>query len=200
MTWSNFRFFYTDHIVVPLPPEHRFPMNKYRLLHETLVNENIIPEAQLHPAPPVKLEDLLLAHSEKYVLGLKNNSLPEKELRPIGLNWSPELLMRSYCAVGGFIEASYSALERGYSGMLAGGTHHAHTDRGEGYCVFNDFAVAALKLLKENEVKKILILDLDVHQGNGNSSILGQRDDVFVMSIHGEKNYPFRKEIGRAHV
>ena len=193
MSWRNFLFYYTDHIEVPLPPEHRFPMSKYRMLHETLVNEGVLSESQLFAAPPARIEDLLLAHSENYVLGLKNNTLSEKELRPIGLTWSPELLMRSYCAVGGFIEASLSALERGFSSMLAGGTHHAHADRGEGYCVFNDFAVSALKLISEDEVKKVLIIDLDVHQGNGNSSILGQRSDVFVLSLHGEKNYPFRK-------
>jgi acetoin utilization deacetylase AcuC-like enzyme len=91
------------------------------------------------------------------------------------------------------VAATESALKHGFSALLAGGTHHAHADRGEGYCVFNDFAVAALRLIELKKVKKILIIDLDVHQGNGNSSILGKRDDIFILSIHGEKNYPFRK-------
>ncbi|WPU67113.1 histone deacetylase family protein [Peredibacter starrii] len=187
------QFFYTDHIQVPLPPGHRFPMQKYRLLHEALVNENVLTEDQLYPAEVASDEDVLRVHTEHYVMGLKNNTLSEKELRPIGLTWSPELLIRSYTAVGGFIAATDSALRNGFSALLAGGTHHAHADRGEGYCVFNDFAVAALRLLEMKKVKKILIIDLDVHQGNGNSSILGNRDDVFILSLHGDKNYPFRK-------
>lgn len=193
MSWSDYSFFYTDHIEVPLPPGHRFPMRKYRMLREELLFEKIITPAQLLPAPEVALEDLLRAHAERYVMGLKNNTLSEKELRPIGLTWSEHLLRRSYASVGGFVAASDAALDSGFAALLAGGTHHAHADRGEGYCVFNDFAVASLRLLEQKKVKKILILDLDVHQGNGNSSILGKREDVFIISLHGEKNYPFRK-------
>jgi acetoin utilization deacetylase AcuC-like enzyme len=193
MTWENYSFFYTDHIEVPLPPGHRFPMKKYRMLREKVIIDGIIHPNQLHESPMVLDEDLLRAHEESYVFGLKNNTLTEKELRPIGLTWSPELLNRSYSSAGGFVAATDSALKTGFSALLAGGTHHAHADRGEGYCVFNDFAVAALRLIELKKAKKILIIDLDVHQGNGNSSILGKRDDVFILSIHGEKNYPFRK-------
>lgn len=193
MNWNNFSFYYTDHIEVPLPPGHRFPMDKYRKLREKLLNDGVIDPTQLIPAAAVPDEDLLRAHSEGYVYGLKNKTLSEKELRPIGLTWSEELLLRSYTSVGGFVSATESALKDGFSALLAGGTHHAHADRGEGYCVFNDFAVAALRLLDLKKVGKILIIDLDVHQGNGNSSILGQRSDVFILSLHGEKNYPFRK-------
>jgi acetoin utilization deacetylase AcuC-like enzyme len=193
MTWENYFFYYTDHIEVPLPPGHRFPMKKYRMLREKVMADGIIHPNQLHESPMVLDEDLLRAHDEAYVFGLKNKTLSEKELRPIGLTWSPELLNRSYSSAGGFVAVTDSALTTGFSALLAGGTHHAHADRGEGYCVFNDFAVAALRLIELKKVKKILILDLDVHQGNGNSSILGKRDDVFILSIHGEKNYPFRK-------
>lgn len=193
MHWERYRFYYTDHVHIPLPEGHRFPIEKYRLLRETLLNEQIISPSQLSPASPALEEELLLAHLPRYVMGLKNNTLDQKELRLIGLTWSKELLMRSYCSVGGFIAATETALENGFSALLAGGTHHAHADRGEGYCVFNDFAVAALRLLKQERIKRVLIIDLDVHQGNGNSSILGKRDDVFIMSIHGEKNFPFRK-------
>jgi acetoin utilization deacetylase AcuC-like enzyme len=193
MKWHQYDFFYTDHIHVPLPVGHRFPMEKYRLLRESLIQENVLETHQLFPSPPASVEDLQLAHTDRYINGLMNQKLSDKELRPIGLTWSSELLKRSFCSVGGFIKTTESALEKGFSGFLAGGTHHAHADKGEGYCVFNDFAVAALRLLKKKTVRKILIIDLDVHQGNGNSSILGNHNDVFVFSIHGEKNYPFRK-------
>lgn len=163
------------------------------MLREKLLSDQVMRTEQLIPARPVSDEDLLRAHSPSYVSGLKEGTLSEKELRPIGLTWSRELLERSYTSVGGFVAATEDALKNGYSALLAGGTHHAHADRGEGYCVFNDFAVAALKLLEEKKVKKILIVDLDVHQGNGNSSILGHREDVFILSLHGERNYPFRK-------
>jgi acetoin utilization deacetylase AcuC-like enzyme len=193
MKWDSYPFYYTDHIEVPLPEEHRFPMKKYRLLREGLLEEGLVHTQQLHMAPTALDEELLLAHTEEYLLSLKNNTITEKLLRPIGLTWSTSLLKRSYHSVGGFIAATEGALVHGFSALLAGGTHHAHADRGEGYCVFNDFAVAALRLINLKKVKKVLIIDLDVHQGNGNSSILGSREDVFIFSIHGEKNYPFRK-------
>jgi acetoin utilization deacetylase AcuC-like enzyme len=191
--WDNFHFYYTDHIEVPMPPGHRFPMEKYRLLHEAVLRDGLVRPDQLFPAPHADKIDLLKAHDQFYVDGLFQNSLTEKELRPIGLPWSEILLKRSTAAVGGFIEASEKALLNGFSALLAGGTHHAHAGSGEGYCVFNDFACAAIRLLDLKKAKKILIIDLDVHQGNGNSSILGKRDDVFILSLHGEKNYPFRK-------
>jgi acetoin utilization deacetylase AcuC-like enzyme len=178
MEWSNAKFFTIHHHDVPLPPGHRFPMGKYTLLYEKLLAEKIISTQQVHPGPQADFKD---------------GTLPAQELRPIGLPWSPGMFQRSLCSVGGFIAATENAISDGFSALLAGGTHHAHRDRGEGYCVFNDFAVAALKLLSNNRLKKILIIDLDVHQGNGNSSILGKREDVFILSLHGEKNYPFRK-------
>ncbi len=193
MSWPSLTFFTTDHVDVPLPPGHRFPMEKYRLLREKLLRDSVVKLEQLVPATPASDVDLLRAHDRRYVEGLRNHTLPEKELRPIGLTWSPQLLERSLTSVGGFIAATDHALKDGFSALLAGGTHHAHADRGEGYCVFNDFAVAALRLLDLGRVKRILIIDLDVHQGNGNSSILGHREDVFILSLHGERNYPFRK-------
>jgi acetoin utilization deacetylase AcuC-like enzyme len=193
MSWERKKFFYTDHIEVPLPSGHRFPMQKYRMLREELLKQDVMTSDQLFPAPEASVDELALAHTQDYIQGLINNTIPEKELRPIGLTWSPLLLKRSLCSVGGFLKASEEALKNKFSAQLAGGTHHAHADRGEGYCVFNDFAVAALKLIDKKLAKKILIIDLDVHQGNGNSSILGNRDDVFILSLHGEKNYPFRK-------
>lgn len=176
-----------------MPQGHRFPMQKYRLLREALLHSGLISPEQLHPAPKAQEVDLLRAHDERYVMGLKLGTLSEKEVRPIGLPFGPELYQRSLVSCGGFIAATESALEVGYSVLLAGGTHHAHRDRGEGFCVFNDFAVASLRLLAHKRCRRVLILDLDVHQGNGNSSILGEREDVFICSLHGEKNYPFRK-------
>jgi acetoin utilization deacetylase AcuC-like enzyme len=168
-------------------------MEKYRLLRQKLLAEKYLHPKQIRQAPEIELEDLLRAHTADYVYGLKNNTLSEKQLKPIGLPWSEALWKRSLTSVGGFVAACETALTLGLSGCLAGGTHHAHADRGEGYCVFNDFAVAALKLLQQKKIKHLLILDLDVHQGNGNSSLLGQHPQVFICSIHGRDNYPFRK-------
>lgn len=193
MNWSNAKFFTAHTHRVPLPEGHRFPMDKYRLLYEKLIEEGVVRVDQIHPAPPVEIPDLLLAHDERYVFGFRDGTLPAQELRPIGLPWSKDFFIRSLHSVGGFIAATENALSDGFSAVLAGGTHHAHRDRGEGYCVFNDFAVGALRLTTTGRAKKVLIIDLDVHQGNGNSSILGGRDDVFIFSMHGEKNYPFRK-------
>lgn len=176
-----------------MPQGHRFPMHKYRLLREALLHSQLISPLQLHPAPKAQETDLLRAHDEHYVMGLKHGTLTEKEVRPIGLPMGPELFQRSLVSCGGFVAATHAALEVGYSALLAGGTHHAHRNSGEGFCVFNDFAVAALKLIEERHLRRIIILDLDVHQGNGNSSILGEREDVFICSVHGERNYPFRK-------
>lgn len=192
-TWSQHQFWFTDHISVPLPPGHRFPMTKYRLLREALLEQGLLSSEQLHPAPLASMEDLLRAHTAHYVEGLKNNTLDIKETRPIGLPVGEDLFRRSLAGVGGFVQAAESSLETGFAAQLAGGTHHAFADHGEGFCVFNDFAVAALKLLSLKKVKRILILDLDVHQGNGTSAILGNRNDVFIVSLHGERNYPFRK-------
>ena len=167
-------------------------MGKYQRLELELLEQKIFLPSQIIQATPVDLEDLKRVHTDSYIENVKTNSDP-KELRPIGLTWSEQLYVRSVTTVGGFVKAAESSLRDGFSALLAGGTHHAHSNRGEGYCVFNDFAVAALKLLAEKKVSRILIIDLDVHQGNGNSSILGNRDDVFILSLHGERNYPFRK-------
>lgn len=191
--WDEIPFFYTDSYQVPLPEGHRFPMQKYRMLRERLVSEGILASSQLTISPTIDEEDLLLVHTSEYVEGLRTNSLGAKLARPIGLPITPELFTRSLASVGGFVRAAEVALEKGFSAQLAGGTHHAFADHGEGFCVFNDFAVAAMKLLAQKRVRNILILDLDVHQGNGTSAILGNSKEVFITSIHGERNYPFRK-------
>lgn len=193
MSWSHHRFFYTDHQEVLLPEGHRFPMEKYRSLRLKLLEDEIMHPSQLLPSPPCSLSDLALAHNQDYIEGIRTGSLDPKLARLIGLPLTESLYLRSLCSVGGFLSAVKEARESGFSAQLAGGTHHAFAGHGEGFCVFNDFAVATLKHLRERPQDRILILDLDVHQGNGNSAILGKTDNVFIVSIHGERNYPFRK-------
>ncbi|MFY0614239.1 MAG: histone deacetylase [Hyphomicrobiaceae bacterium] len=187
------RFFYPDTPELPLPDKHRFPISKYRLLRERVIAENLLGGAELVPSPPVSVEHLLQAHSADYIESILNGTLSPKAQRRIGLPWSSTLARRSRATVGGSLAAARQALTSGVSGQLAGGTHHAHRDFGSGYCVFNDLAVAALTLLAERAVDRVAILDLDVHQGDGNAAILRDNPDVFVASLHGEKNFPFRK-------
>jgi acetoin utilization deacetylase AcuC-like enzyme len=187
------KIFYSDHYTIDLPEGHRFPMRKYRMLRETLLERGIVEQHELFDPGVASREDVLLAHTERYVDGVMTGTLPPLEQRRIGFPWSESLVTRSLATVAGCIASTYAALEDGFSGNLAGGTHHAMSDAGEGFCVFNDCAVSILRLMKEGRIRRAAIVDLDVHQGNGNSEILGMRDDVFVFSMHGAKNYPFRK-------
>jgi acetoin utilization deacetylase AcuC-like enzyme len=187
------RIFYPDTPELPLPEKHRFPISKYRLLREKVVNEKLLGRAQLAPSPPASIRELQLAHHVDYVESVLAGTLTTAAQRTIGLPWSATLARRSRATVGGSLAAGREALQHGISGQLAGGTHHAHRTFGSGYCVFNDLAVAALTLLDEATVSRVAILDLDVHQGDGNASILKGRPDTFIVSIHGEKNFPFTK-------
>lgn len=189
----GYRVYYSDHYTLPLPEGHRFPMAKYRMLRDLLVAERIIAAAQLQPSPIASRDLLCLAHDPLYVAAIENGSVDVEIVKRIGFPWTPELYARSAATVGGAVGAALAALRDGVAGNLAGGTHHAHFDRGEGYCVFNDLAVAARHLLHTGAVHRVAIVDLDVHQGNGNSSILALDSAIFVASIHGEKNYPFKK-------
>ncbi|MBL8196285.1 MAG: histone deacetylase, partial [Blastocatellia bacterium] len=148
---------------------------------------------ELHEPQVVTPEVVTIAHTRKSVESICNGTIDKKAMRRIGFPWSPSLVTRSLASVGGALCAALAALEAGVSGNLAGGTHHALVNAGEGYCVFNDIAVVVLHLLKEKKIRRAAIVDLDVHQGNGNSDILGNREEVFIFSMHGEKNYPFRK-------
>jgi acetoin utilization deacetylase AcuC-like enzyme len=168
-------------------------MEKYRMLRDYLINEKIISLDQLKQAPLATDEILSLAHDPEYIKSMRDGTIDQQIIKRIGFPWSYALFERSCATVGGALAACESSLQSGISGCLAGGTHHAHYDRGEGYCVFNDIAVASRYLKKNQKVNRIAIIDLDVHQGNGNSSILSSDPDVFVASIHGEKNYPFKK-------
>lgn len=186
-------FFFPDTPDLPLPPGHRFPAGKYRMLRAMLELEGVLADRGLAPSPSATRADLERAHDPAYVEAVLTGSLDAAIIRRIGLPWSEVLVARSRATVGGSVAAARAALEHGLSGQLAGGTHHAHRDFGSGYCVFNDLAVAALTLLDEGRVRRIAILDLDVHQGDGNAAILGGRPDVLVVSVHGENNFPFRK-------
>jgi len=187
------RFFHPDTPDLPLPPGHRFPTGKYRLLRELVGREGTLGGAALLPSPPAEWRDLRRAHSDDYVDAVLGGALAPEVQRRIGIPWSATLVLRSRMTVGGSLAAARAALRDGISGQLAGGTHHAHRDFGSGFCVFNDLAVAALTLLDEGAVARVAVVDLDVHQGDGNAAILAADPRVFVLSVHGEKNFPFRK-------
>ncbi len=186
--------FYSDHFVLPLPEGHRFPMAKYAGLRERIVADGIVLSDDLHEAPAAAWEDLLLVHEPGYVDAVANGTLPPEAQRRIGFPWSPQMVERSRRSVGATIAAARAALADGVAANLAGGTHHSFADRGEGFCIFNDAAVAARVLQRDRHARRIAIVDLDVHQGNGTAAIFAGDPSVFTFSMHGEKNFPFRKE------
>lgn len=182
----------------PLPDGHRFPMIKYELLPEQLMYEGTIAEANLFEPGVLSEEELLRTHDADYWHKLKSQSLSRSEERRTGFPLSPELVHRERTIMQGTIECALKAIEHGAALNIAGGTHHAYADRGEGFCLLNDLALAANHLIKNKLKKRILIIDLDVHQGNGTASIFENRTDVFTFSMHGAKNYPMKKE--RSHL
>lgn len=194
------RFYYPDVIDMPLPEGHRFPGGKYRMLRELLVRESGLGTAALLPSPVATREQLLSAHSETYLDSVLTGTVSPEIMRRIGLPWSETLVARSRATVGGSLAAARAALQYGISGQLAGGTHHAHRDFGSGFCVFNDLAVTALTLLDEGQVSRVAIIDLDVHQGDGNAAILGADPRVFTLSVQGARNFPFRRVPGTLDV
>lgn len=185
--------FYSDQFVLPLPPGHRFPMQKYKLVREGA--EAGTSALEFAEAPAVTDGVLALAHHPAYIRKVSEGSLSLDEQRLIGFPWSPEMVERSRRSAGATVAACRASFEQGVAFNLAGGTHHAYADHGEGFCVFNDSAIAARLMQAERRVSRVAIVDLDVHQGNGTASILANDDSVFTLSLHGEKNYPFRKEI-----
>jgi acetoin utilization deacetylase AcuC-like enzyme len=186
--------YYSDQFTFPLPEGHRFPHQKYALLRQRVLASGVFSPDELHIAEPADVEQLLLVHNLEYVQKVISGTLSDKELRRIGLPWSPGLVERSKRSVGGTIAACRSALDNGIAANLAGGTHHAYADHGEGYCVFNDCAIASRQMQKEGLARQVVLLDLDVHQGNGSASVFSGDESVFTFSIHGEKNFPFHKE------
>lgn len=191
--------FYADHFVLPLPEGHRFPMRKYSLLRERLSQE--LPSLHMQQAPAASDGELALAHAPAYIQAVRTGSLPPQMQREIGFPWSEGMVERSRRSAGATIAAARLALSEGLAGNLAGGTHHAAGDQGGGFCVFNDVAVAARLMQAERfrqtkRVLKVAVVDLDVHQGNGTAQIFAQDPSVYTMSLHGEKNFPFRKVQG----
>lgn len=184
--------FYADHFVLPLPAGHRFPMSKYRLLRDGLTGT---PGLRFCEAPAATDTQLLLAHDPVYVQKVVTGTLEAKEQREIGFPWTPEMVERSRRSVGATVAACHSAMQQGIAVNLAGGTHHAYRDKGSGFCVFNDAAVAARVMQRQSgRPFNIAIIDLDVHQGNGTAAIFKNDPSVFTLSLHGDKNFPFRKE------
>jgi acetoin utilization deacetylase AcuC-like enzyme len=184
--------FYTDHFVLPLPEGHRFPMQKYRLLREAIATH---PQINLVEAPVASDTQLLYAHTPSYIQKVVAGGLSPQEQSAIGFPWSERMVERSKRSVGATIAACQSALIDGVAVNLAGGTHHAYRDHGGGFCVFNDAAVAA-RVLQKNQGSdfRVAIVDLDVHQGNGTAAILKNDERIFTLSLHGENNFPFQKE------
>jgi acetoin utilization deacetylase AcuC-like enzyme len=192
--------FYSDRFVLPLPDGHKFPMAKYSGLRERILAEAILRPEDLREAPAAAWEDVRLVHTAAYVDAVASGTLPKEMQRRIGFPWSPEMVERSRRSVGATIAAAHAALDDGAAANLAGGTHHSFAGRGEGYCVFNDVAVAARVLQRDGCARAIAIVDLDVHQGNGTAAIFAADQSVFTFSMHGEKNFPFRKEISTLDV
>ncbi|RYE92518.1 MAG: histone deacetylase, partial [Myxococcales bacterium] len=174
-----------------LPTGHRFPIGKYRRLYDTLAPAH---ERLMQQAGRASLDDLRLVHTEGYIRSIEDGTLDPKVARRLGFPLTPELADRSRRSVGGTLAALDWAMEQGAAGHLAGGTHHGFIDRGEGYCVYNDVAVAVAVARRDHGVRRVAIVDLDVHQGNGTAAIFAADPDVFTLSLHGERNYPFRKE------
>ena len=185
------KIIYSDRFVLPLPDGHRFPMQKYRLLREAV--EIALPHAHFIEAPHTTDGVLALAHHPDYIHRVAHGLLTAQEQRAIGFPWSPEMVERSRRATGATIAACRAAFEEGVAVNLAGGTHHAHADRGEGFCVFNDAAIASRLMVAERRAARVAIVDLDVHQGNGTASILMRDEAIFTLSIHAKNNYPFVK-------
>jgi len=184
--------FYSDHFVLPLPEGHRFPMQKYRLVREGAVRA--VPALEVHEAPAATDGVLALAHHPDYIHRVSAGLLAPAEQKAIGFPWSPQMVERSRRSTGATIAACRAAFDAGVAANLAGGTHHAYADKGEGFCIFNDSAIAARLMQAERKARRVAIVDLDVHQGNGTASILARDDSVFTLSLHAENNFPFSKE------
>lgn len=187
------KIFRYDQYTYPLPDSHRFPASKYQLLRQAVEEAAIVPWQNLVNPIPATFEQLSLAHDPDYIERVINGTLTLAEQRQIGLPWSAELAQRVQFSVGATIGASRAALKDGVGVSLGGGTHHARRAEGQGYCVFNDTAVAARVLQSEGLIKQVVVIDCDVHQGNGTADITNGDHSIFTFSIHGEKNFPFRK-------
>lgn len=188
------KLFYTDQFTFPLPEAHTFPIEKYALLRKRITEAGIVEPEGIRVPDAATEEDMLRVHDPAYVHRFVTGDMSSAEMRKIGFPWSQALVERTKRSCGATIQACFAALDEGIAANLAGGTHHAFPDRGEGYCIFNDVAIAARAVQAEKRVRRVVIIDCDVHQGNGTASIFKDDPSVFTFSIHGEKNFPFHKE------
>ncbi|MCL4213108.1 MAG: histone deacetylase [Gemmatimonadales bacterium] len=188
------------HYEIPLPEGHRFPIAKYALLRDTLLAEGIVAPGRMHDPARTPIEDVRRAHDAAYVERLLRGTMPAAEQRALGFPWSEALVERSLRASGGTLAAGAHALDAGIAMNLAGGTHHAFATHGEGFCVLNDVVIAIRALRARGRLRRAAVVDLDVHQGNGTHALLAGDDDAFTFSMHGRRNYPFRKVAGRLDV
>ena len=191
---SNYRIYYSPYYYADIGENHVFPIKKFELVRDQLIREKTLQTSEIFEPPPAVVADVLLVHTEDYITRLRGGTLTTREVRRLGLPWSESLVRRSFLATSGTINAAKHALENSVSSNLAGGTHHSFPNRGEGFCVLNDVAVAIRVLQKENLARRFLIVDCDVHQGNGTAFIFKDDPAIFTFSMHGEKNYPLFKE------
>jgi acetoin utilization deacetylase AcuC-like enzyme len=194
------KIFYSDIFVLPLPPGHHFPMEKYRLLRDRLIAERIAPLDNFVIPHAATDEEITRAHAPEYLRKIVSGDLTPQELRRLSLPWSQQLVERARRSSGATIDACRAALADGIAVNLAGGTHHAFHDRAEGYCVFNDAAIAARAMLAEGRVRRVAVIDCDVHQGNGTAAMLAGDPELFTFSMHGLKNFPHDKEASRLDI
>jgi acetoin utilization deacetylase AcuC-like enzyme len=187
------RVFYTPRYYADIGQGHIFPIRKFELVRERLLTEGTLQASEIIEPAPAPLVDVLMVHTEDYVSRLCNGQLTPKEIRRLGLPWSESLVQRSFYAVGGTLDATRASLADGYSSNLAGGTHHSFPERGEGFCVLNDVAIAIRALRARKLFQRAAIVDCDVHQGNGTATIFAGDHDTFTFSIHGANNYPLFK-------
>jgi len=187
------KIFIYDQYMFPLSDNHRFPIGKYQLLRQAIEMDGIVAPDDLIVPTPATINQLQRAHSDEYLDKVENGRFSPSEIRQIGLPWSPELVLRCKHSVGATIAACRVALQEGVAATLGGGTHHASRDAGEGFCIYNDTAVAARTMQAEGRVQRVAVIDCDVHQGNGTAQITTGDDSIFTFSIHGEKNFPFNK-------
>lgn len=185
------KLFYADHCPIPLPPNHKFPIDKYRILREMLTQDGYF---QLEPAPFAQRSDVELIHDVEYVEAFLAGTLGDAAIRKIGFPWSEMLVKRTMASVGGTLAATDQALTTGWGGTLAGGTHHAFAAEGSGFCVFNDIAIAIAKLQSAGIVRRAAVVDLDVHQGDGTAHIFRDQREVLTLSVHCRNNFPLRKQ------
>lgn len=188
------RVFYTPRYYADIGEGHVFPIRKFELVRDRLLAEGTLSPSEIVEPREAAVEDVLLVHTEDYVTRLRAGALDARELRRLGLPWSKALVRRSFLATAGTLGAARAALVEGAASNLAGGTHHAFPDRGEGFCVLNDVAIAIRVMRRDGSARRVAVVDLDVHQGNGTAAIFEGDEEVFTFSMHGAKNYPLFKQ------